>query len=227
MSHLFIDQLQAAAVSRRLEDKMARTNTNWDVVKLFQEMSENIDYKKHFNPEEVGLTMKEVAKVRYTRSCKYNINYHFVWIPKTRMKILVNPFSVDVENSLLDICNEEGFFPLALQIMPDHIHFFVSAPPKFAPCVIIQKLKANSSKMIRKKYSIIRQTRKTDDFWASGYYVGTAGHISATQVARYIIEQTKILEKKWSLFDVKPFEYDINEEVEPNKQQMTLSSYGA
>jgi REP element-mobilizing transposase RayT len=27
--------------------------------------------------------------------------------------------------------------------------------------------------------------RYTPDFWASGYYVGTAGHVTAENVARY------------------------------------------
>ena len=51
--------------------------------------------------------------------------------------------------------------------------------------------------------------RTTDDFWASGYYCGTAGHITAESVARYIFEQNQKLKDKWSLFDLEPFEYDI------------------
>jgi Uri superfamily endonuclease len=62
---------------------------------------------------------------------------------------------------------------------------------------------------LRRKYSIIRDVRSTPDFWASGYYVGTAGHITAESIARYIAEQNKKLEDKWHLFDLEPFEYDI------------------
>jgi len=201
---------------------MRKTKTNWKVVSLFKDRANKINCKEHFNPNKCGLIMKEIAKVRFTRNCKYNINYHFVWIPKTRMKILVKPFNNDVEYSLMETCNTYGFFPLALQIMPDHLHFFVSAPPKWAPCQIVKKLKEESSRSLRDKYSIIKQTRTiidedtgdekdTGNFWASGYYVGTAGHVSAEQVARYIMEQTKYLKEHWDLFDIKPFEYDIYE----------------
>src|SRR3989338_6062505 len=126
-----------------------------------------------------------------------------------RAKILVEPFRSDVKRFLLEKCNERGWEPLALQVMPDHNHFFVSAPPKWAPCKIIQELKAYSSKELRKKYSIIRDMRSTPDFCAPGYYCGCAGHVTANTVVRYIVEQNKKLEDKWDLFDLEPFEYDI------------------
>src|SRR3989338_7790700 len=104
--------------------------------------------------------------------------------------------------------------------MPDHIHFFVSAHPKWAPMKIVQLLKQETSKKIRAKYASIRNTRATDDFWATGYYCGTAGHVSAKQVARYIMEQTANLKR--DLFDLEPFEYDINEGPTIDRSQTTL-----
>ena len=74
--------------------------------------------------------------------------------------------------------------------MPDHIHFFVSAHPKWAPVKMVQLLKQETSKKLRERYASIRNTRDTKDFWATEYYYGTAGHVSAEQVVRYITEQT-------------------------------------
>lgn len=208
------------------EEKMARTKTNWDVVSLFKDRADTINCKEHFNPKELDLTIDKIAQIRKTRNCAYNINYHFVWIPKTRAKILVEPFRSDVKKFLLEKCNERGWEPLALQVMPDHNHFFVSAPPKWAPCKIIQELKAYSSKELRKKYSIIRDMRSTPDFWAPGYYCGCAGHVTANTVARYIAEQNKKLEDKWHLFDLEPFEYDISDgKPRISKDQMRLDRY--
>ena len=142
------------------------------------------------------------------------------------MDILVEPFRTDIENDLYFICTRNMWHPLALEIMPDHIHFFISAHPKWAPMRIIQLLKQETSKHLRQKYAIIRQTRTTDDFWATGYYCGTAGHVSADQVARYILEQTKQLKKNWNLFDIKPFEYDINDVKTEDKFQIKLDAFG-
>ena len=205
---------------------MGKTNTNWKTVNEFKERAEKIDCKEHFRLKKYDVTVKEVAKVRYGNHCKYNINYHFVWIPKTRMKMLVEPFKTDLENYIYSISQKYGWYPLALEIMPDHIHYFVSAHPKWAPTRIIQKIKQETSKHLRGKYAIIRQTRETDDFWATGYYCGTAGHVSADQVARYILEQTQKLKKNWNLFDIKPFEYDINDVKVEDKFQRKLDAFG-
>lgn len=191
-----------------MEDKMP-TNTNWKIVNQFKASAEKINCKEHFNPREFELTMEKIAQVRKTRNAAYNINYHLVWIPKTRAKILVKPFKTDVKILLLEKTQQQQWDPLALQIMPDHIHYFLSAPPKWAPAKIVQELKTYSSRLLRKKYATIRLMRYTPDFWASGYYVGTAGHVTAENVARYIAEQNLRLKDKWHLFDLKPFEYDI------------------
>jgi len=55
----------------------------------------------------------------------------------------------------------------------------------------VQSLKSWTSRDLREKYAIIRKTRYVDDFWASSYYCGTAGHVSAEAVARYIRENSK------------------------------------
>jgi putative transposase len=191
-----------------MEDKMP-TNTNWEIVDQFKYQAEKISCKEHFNPKEFDLTMEKIAHIRKTRNAVYNINYHFVWIPKTRAKILVEPFKTDVKNFLLEKTQQLLWDPLALQIMPDHLHYFLSAQPKWSPAKIVQELKTYSSRLLRKKYATIRQMRYTPDLWASGYYVGTAGHVTAENVARYIAEQNLQLKDKWHLFDLKPFEYDI------------------
>ena len=165
------------------------TNTNWEIVNQLQQNAAHIDCREHFN---LGENAKiEIAKVRKTRHSVYNINYHLVWIPKTRMKVLVNPFKETVEQTLHRVCAWNGWTGMALQVMPDHVHFFVSAPPKYAPAQIVQSLKAWTSRDLREKFAVIRKTRYSDDFWASSYYCGTAGHVSAEVVARYIRENAK------------------------------------
>ena len=164
------------------------TNTNWKIVDMLQQNAASIDCKEHFRL--TGNEKAEIAKVRKTRHSVYNINYYLVWIPKTRMRILVNPFNVMIAETIYRVCAWNNWVPMSLQVMPDHIHFFVSAPPKWAPARIVQSLKAWTSKDLREKYAIIRQCRYSEDLWASSYYCGTAGHVSAEVIAKYIRENT-------------------------------------
>jgi hypothetical protein len=69
---------------------MGITKTNWEIVNMLQRNSAGINCKEHFA---LGENAKiEIAKVRKTRHSVYNINYHLVWIPKTRMRVLTSPF---------------------------------------------------------------------------------------------------------------------------------------
>ena len=107
------------------------------------------------------------------------------------MRVLTSPFKEQIEATIKRVCAWNEWNPLALQVMPDHVHFFVSASPKWAPSQIVQRLKAWSSKDLRERFSVIRQCRpETNDLWASSFYCGTAGHVSAEQVARYIRENS-------------------------------------
>jgi len=192
-----------------------KTKTNWNAVKLIQNKFQinNLDPKQHFKFGK--LECFELAKVRQTRHSVYNINYHFVWIPKTRSKILHGQIAASIKNIIMLLCKNNGWFPLAMEVMPEHIHFFMSAGPKWAPAEIIKRIKGNVSRKVRSQFPELTKYRK-QELWANSYYVGTAGHVSQEQVIRYIAEQTK--EQK--LENVKPFSYSVFE-----KQQSQLSDF--
>ncbi len=189
-----------------------KTKTNWSVANLIIEKfsKQTIDPKQHFRFGKMECT--ELATVRSTRHARYNINYHFVWIPKTRARILQSQIAEAIKNEIIQVCKRFSWIPLAMEVMPEHIHFFMSAPPKWAPSKLMQLIKGNVSRKIRKTFPILTKFRK-DDLWADSYYVGTAGHISQEQVIRYIAEQNKDQ-------SLKPFQYSIFE-----KAQKTLSDF--
>ena len=148
---------------------------------------------QHFNPTKHNLDVK-IATVRSGIHCKHNINYHIIWIPKYRKKLLTGKV-VEVLRTIIEgQCQEIGCEKLALEIMPDHIHLFVGAKPTHRPCDIIHKIKGNTSIQLRRcfphlKYLGYHYGKIFDVLWASGYYCGSAGHVSQEAVARYISEQ--------------------------------------
>lgn len=150
----------------------------------------------HFNPNKYKLDVK-IAQVRQGFHCKHNINYHIIWIPKYRKKILTGKV-VEVLKAIIEgQCQEMQVEKLALEIMPDHIHLFVGAKPTHKACDIVHKLKGNTSMQLRRcfpylKYLGYKPNPRWQGFkalWATGYYCGSAGHVSADAVARYIAEQ--------------------------------------
>lgn len=120
-----------------------------------------------------------------TRYVHYQINYHFVWIPKYRRKVLVGSVKKDLEDGITNICKERGFKVISLEVQPDHVHLFLSAPPRDSPAKIINSIKGATSKRLRSKYS---RLKRMPSLWTRTYYVGTAGNVSAETIKRYIEE---------------------------------------
>ena len=174
----------------------------------------------HFNPE-VHKIESKIATVRSGHHCKFNINYHIIWIPKYRKPILKGKVKDVLRTIINGICYDIRLNMLALEIMPDHLHLFVGARPTHNPANIIKRLKGNTSIQLRRCFPELKYLgykfhyKKFKNLWARGYYCGSAGHVSQEQVKRYILEQ----EGK----DV--FEYDIYNCPKELKGQLKIGDF--
>lgn len=80
------------------------------------------------------------------RTSVYNLNYHIVWCTKYRRKVLKNGIDSDLKTILREIADEHGYRIPRMEVgLDDHIHLFVSAPPKISVSSIVKQLKGTSS----------------------------------------------------------------------------------
>ncbi|GAB4576311.1 MAG: IS200/IS605-like element ISH22 family transposase [Anaerolineae bacterium] len=122
-----------------------------------------------------------------TRHATYNINYHLVWCPKFRRPVLDGAVGVRLADLLPEYVRELGGETLDLVVMPDHVHLFASFPPTLAINQIVHRLKGATSHQLRKEFPHLKS--RLPSLWTRSYYVGTAGHVSAETIRRYIDEQ--------------------------------------
>ncbi len=114
------------------------------------------------------------------------INYHFVWIPVRRKALLVGAVG-ERARALIDAQVEAlGCHLLALEVMPDHVHLFLNAPPNIAPDQLMYRIKGQSSRVLRQEFPHLL---RLPSFWTRSYYCGTAGDVSNDTIKRYIAEQ--------------------------------------
>ena len=148
----------------------------------------------HFNPNKYRLDVK-IAVVKSGFHCKYNLNYHIVWIPKYRKIVLTGPVKDELQKILEEESKKLHLEMLASEIMPDHLHLFVGAKPTHIPYLIVKQLKGVSAIRLREQFPDLKYLgyekhwKQFDHLWARGYYCGSAGHVSQDAVKRYILEQ--------------------------------------
>jgi putative transposase len=123
---------------------------------------------------------------RHTKTCVSLINYHCVWCPKRRRKVLVGRVERDLHRLLIAKAKDLGSEPIALEIMPDHVHLFLNCPPTLSPSDAMFWLKGYTSRLLRQKYPHLE---RMSSLWTRSYFVSTAGNVSSSTIQRYIAEQ--------------------------------------
>ena len=121
---------------------------------------------------------------------KWKCQYHIVFIPKYRKKVLYGKLKVDVKEILSTLCRYRGVEIISGAVCSDHVHLSVSIPPKMCISSFMGYLKGKSTLMIYDKYPKL-QSKWDKAFWARGYYVATIGNVTEEAIKKYIEEQSE------------------------------------
>lgn len=127
--------------------------------------------------------MNQQDRYRHQNTSVTAINYHFVWIPKRRKKVLVGKVAILLEELLYEKCIELELNILGLEIANNHVHLFLNAPPTIAPHQIMFRLKGYTSRILRQQFPHLM---KLPSMWTRSYYCGTAGEMSSEAIKKYI-----------------------------------------
>lgn len=114
------------------------------------------------------------------------LNYHFVFIPKRRKKVLIGAIAQRLQELICEVCNENRWKIIAMEIMSDHVHLFLNVRPTDDPASVIRKIKGRASHHLRKEFP---ELLKLPTLWTPSYFVSTAGSISTETVKNYIAQQ--------------------------------------
>lgn len=135
--------------------------------------------------------MKKNSLIK-TRTCVYNINYHFVWSVKYRRKVLSGEVEAYMRELIYQIAEDKGFTVDEFETgTMDHVHLFVTAPPKLSPSLLVQYLKGITGRKIMERYPDLKKQLWNGELWNHSYFVETVGDVSTEAVRRYIENQSK------------------------------------
>ena len=127
-------------------------------------------------------------EIRSSSHSKYRCQYHIVFAPKYRRKIIYGKIKKDIGEILRKLCEQKNVEIIEAEACPDHIHMLVSIPPHISVAEFMGYLKGKSSLMIFDRHANLKYKYGTRSFWCRGYYVDTVGK-NKRVIADYIRTQ--------------------------------------
>ena len=89
---------------------------------------------------------------------------------------------------LRKLCEMKGVILLEGAVSKEHVHIYVSIPPKLAISEFMGYLKGKSTLMLFDRFPRYEISGKRN-FWARSYYVATIGNVNEDTIKQYIKEQ--------------------------------------
>ncbi len=145
-----------------------------------------------------------MSKYRKLSHVIYKCDYHIVWVPKYRYRVLTGQIKTLIEEDIRMLCEWKNCDVQELSIHIDHIHVVVSVPPKVSISSLMGILKGKLAIKLFKTHPHMKQKPYWGNhFWARGYFVSTVG-IDEDVIKRYVRyqeEQEKQIEAQQHKFD--------------------------
>ena len=127
-------------------------------------------------------------EIKSTAHSKYRCQYHIVFAPKYRRKVIYKELRADIGQIIRKLCEEKKVEIIEAQACPDHIHMLVSIPPYLSVAQFVGFLKSKSALMIFDRHANLKYKYGRRNFWARGYFVDTVGR-NEKAIKEYIKNQ--------------------------------------
>ena len=148
-----------------------------------------------------------MAKQRYRTGAhtRYTIYYHLVFCPKYRRRIFEQEeIEQGVKEALKELAHYHDWIIEELETDKDHVHVFLSAPPRYSPSSIVKLIKTWSYERVYRRNPKIKEYLWGGKMWANGYYVSTVSdRTTREEIRRYVRrqkERAEALSKQQKLF---------------------------
>ncbi len=140
--------------------------------------------------------------IKRTSHAVYDTKYHLVWVPKYRKNIFTEKLAKRVKEMFQEISQQYDFEIDIQEVMSDHVHLFLSFPPRYSISQVVQILKCQSASKVFKEFPLIKRELWGGELWNDGYFARTVGDkVTADVIRKYIkYQQHETKSKQLKLF---------------------------
>ena len=130
-----------------------------------------------------------VNKYGFGAHTTHRLQYHLVWVPKYRKRILRGPLARRLYELLAQCAEINHWTIVELNVQTDHIHLLVQLPPKEAVSHAVHLMKGGTSRKIREEFPELDEFLWGDSLWADGYFAESVGQVTEARIRAYIQNQ--------------------------------------
>ena len=132
-----------------------------------------------------------VAKYWRGEHTKHRLQYHLVWIPKYRKRVLLGKVAIRLKQLFYEAARVNRWLIRDLNIQRDPVHMLLQIDPNVSVARAVQRLKGGRSFVLRKEFPALEEFLWGESFWADGYLAESVGTAQEEVIRKYIREQQK------------------------------------
>ncbi len=87
----------------------------------------------------------------------WHCQYHIIWVPKYRYRVLTGPVGQEVYNAIQVYCGQLGCGIVELNVQLDHVHLLVRLPPKISISKLMGVLRGRKALKMFTEFSYLRK----------------------------------------------------------------------
>ena len=133
-----------------------------------------------------------MSRFRKLSQTIWHCQYHIVWTPKYRYRILTGEIRTDVTDCIRSFSEQLHCEINELNVVIDHVHMLVMLPPKVSVSDYVGTVKGRTAIRILNKHRKLKEKPYWGNhFWSRGYCVDTVG-LDSEMIKKYIkYQETK------------------------------------
>jgi putative transposase len=116
----------------------------------------------------------------------HDLKVHLVWITKYRYTVLTKDIGLRIRELIRQICDANDIQIIEGRVSKDHVHRYVSYPPKLAVSEMVRLLKGRTSRRIQDEFPQLGKRYWGKHFWGIGYAAFSSGHVTDEMIQEYL-----------------------------------------
>jgi len=121
----------------------------------------------------------------------HDLKVHLIWVTKYRYSVLTQEAGVRARDIIRHICDQKDIKIIKGAVSKDHVHLYISYPPKYSVSDMVKWFKGRSSRKLQDEFPQLGKVYWGQHFWAIDYAAFSSGHITDEMIKEYLENHDK------------------------------------